>query len=119
MPVRTRAAGCGTLNHEIRHRGAQLYCRVHQNIYIKSEQYVTIPQLADRIGVTPASVRDWIKRGHIDPPPELQITGEHAYTAPYAERIAALVHGAGCERRHALQEPRENAASGEKGSNYG
>ena len=51
------------------------------------ERYFTIPKLAARLGVTPPSVRLWIARGYIDPPPELPVTGEHAYPANVANHI--------------------------------
>ncbi len=51
------------------------------------ERYFTIPKLAARLGVTPPSVRLWIARGYIDPPPELPVTGERAYPSDIAERI--------------------------------
>ena len=51
------------------------------------KRYFTIPRLAARLGVTPPSVRLWIARGYIDPPPELPVTGERAYPSDVAERI--------------------------------
>lgn len=47
----------------------------------------SIPRLARRLGITPASVRDWIKRGYVDPPPKLPATGEAAYSVEEVERI--------------------------------
>ena len=49
--------------------------------------YYTIPKLAERLGITPASVRDWIKRGRIEEPPELPVTGERGYSVKAADRI--------------------------------
>ncbi len=47
----------------------------------------SIPRLARQLGITPASVRDWIKRGYVDPPPKLPATGEAAYSVEEVERI--------------------------------
>jgi transposase-like protein len=52
-----------------------------------SQKYFTIPKLARRLGVTPASVREWIRRGLIEEPPALPVTGECAYPAEAAYRI--------------------------------
>ena len=52
-----------------------------------SQKYFTIPRLARRLGVTPASVREWIARGQIEEPPVLPVTGERAYPAEAADRI--------------------------------
>ena len=49
--------------------------------------YLTIPKLAERLGVTPPSVRDWIKRGRIEEPPKLPVTGERGYSVKAADRI--------------------------------
>jgi len=53
----------------------------------ESQKYFTIPRLARRLGVTPASVREWIGRGQIEEPPVLPVTGERAYSAKAADRI--------------------------------
>jgi len=53
----------------------------------QERRYYTIPKLAARLGVTPASVRDWIRRGYIEGPPTLPVTGERAYPAEAADRI--------------------------------
>ncbi len=50
-------------------------------------RFYSIPRLAKRLGITPASIRDWIKRGHVEPPPLLPATGERAYPEEMAERI--------------------------------
>ena len=47
----------------------------------------SIPRLARRLGITPASVRDWIKRGHVEAPGKVPVTGEAAYSAEEVERI--------------------------------
>ncbi len=47
----------------------------------------TIPQLADRLGVTPPSVRAWIKKGQIEPPQEIPATGEKVFSSEAAARI--------------------------------
>lgn len=49
--------------------------------------YYTVPRLAKRLGVTPASVREWITRGYVEGPPTLPVTGERAYPAEAAGRI--------------------------------
>lgn len=54
---------------------------------LQERRYYTIPKLAARLGVTPASVRDWIRRGYIEAPPTLPVSGERAYPAEAAERI--------------------------------
>ena len=54
---------------------------------IQNPKYLTIPKLADQLGITPASIRDWIKRGLLEAPPELPVTGERAYSAEAATRI--------------------------------
>ena len=54
---------------------------------LESQKYFTIPKLARRLGVTAASVREWIERGHIEEPPVLPVTGERAYSAKAADRI--------------------------------
>ena len=50
-------------------------------------KYLSIPKLANRLGVTSASVRDWIKRGYIEPPLALPVTGERVYPAHTADHI--------------------------------
>ena len=50
-------------------------------------RYYTIPQLARRLGITPASIRAWIACGLIEEPQALPVTGERAYTAGAAARI--------------------------------
>jgi len=52
-----------------------------------SAMYFSIPRLAQRLGVTPASVRLWIKSGYVEAPPELPVTGERAYPIEAAQRI--------------------------------
>jgi hypothetical protein len=54
---------------------------------VGSAAYITIPKLAKRLGVTPASVRAWVLRGYIEPPSELPVTGEHAYSQAEANSI--------------------------------
>jgi hypothetical protein len=54
---------------------------------MQDPKYFTIPKLAERLGITPASIRDWIRRGRLEPPPELPATGERAYPAIQADRI--------------------------------
>lgn len=64
--------------------------------------YVTIPKLAQGLGVTPASVRDWIRRGYIDPAAELPATGERACPAAMAagiERCYGARAALHCKRR--------------------
>ena len=51
------------------------------------EMVYTIPKLADLLGVTPASVRNWIKSGLIDAPPRLPVTDERAYSSDAAAHI--------------------------------
>ena len=51
------------------------------------QKIYTIPKLADRLGVTPASVRNWIMSGLIDAPPQLPVTGERAYSSDAAAQI--------------------------------
>ncbi len=51
------------------------------------EMVYTIPKLADLLGVTPASVRNWIVSGLIDTPPRLPVTGERAYSSDAAAQI--------------------------------
>ena len=31
--------------------------------------YYSVPRLASRLGITPAGIWYWIKRGYVDPPP--------------------------------------------------
>jgi hypothetical protein len=50
-------------------------------------RFFTIPKLARWLGITPASVRDWIRRGLVEEPPALPVTGERAYPAEAARRI--------------------------------
>ena len=50
-------------------------------------KYLTIPKLARRLGVTPASVRNWIALGYIQAPSALPVTGERVYPADTADRI--------------------------------
>jgi hypothetical protein len=52
-----------------------------------SYKYFTIPKLARRLGVTPASVREWIERGLIEEPHTLPVTGERAYPSKAADSI--------------------------------
>ena len=54
---------------------------------IDAPRYYSVPRLAKRVGVTPASVRVWINRGYIEAPPKLPVTGERAYPAEHAVRI--------------------------------
>ena len=51
-----------------------------------NESYFTIPKVAQRLCVTPRSVRDWIQRGHVVAPLALP-TGESAYTADVVDGI--------------------------------
>ena len=66
-----------------------LLCEVKQSNFTKETKvnYLTIPKLAERLGITPASVRDWIKRGRIEEPPQRPVTGERGYSVKAAERI--------------------------------
>lgn len=52
-----------------------------------ANEVYTIPELAERIGVTAQSVRNWIRSGRIDPPAEIPATGEKVYSADAAARI--------------------------------
>lgn len=47
----------------------------------------TIPQLAKRLGITPVSVRDFLRNGHVKEPQEHPVTGERFYTAEDADVI--------------------------------
>ena len=51
------------------------------------QHFFTIPRLSRRLGVTPASIRDWIRRGLVEAPPVLPVTGERAYPAEAAAAI--------------------------------
>ena len=45
--------------------------------------FLSIPSLASRLGVSPPAVRDWIEQGEIDAPLLLEATGEAgAVTTP-------------------------------------
>ena len=44
-------------------------------------RYYTIPKLAERLGVTAASLRDWIKHGYIEEPPRLPVAS-HLHGSP-------------------------------------
>ena len=48
---------------------------------------LTVPKLAERIGVTAPSVREWVRLGYIDAPTLLPVTGERVYSETAAERI--------------------------------
>lgn len=50
-------------------------------------RYLTVPKLAERIGVTAPSIREWIKRGYIEAPTVLRATGERVYSEAAAQRI--------------------------------
>lgn len=52
-----------------------------------SEEVYTIPRLAERLGVSDQSVRNWIRSGQIEPPQEIPATGERVYPAEAAARI--------------------------------
>src|SRR5579862_2118480 len=52
-----------------------------------SDEWVTIPHLAQRLRVTPASVRYWLRRGYIEPPEILPATGERVYSREAVKRI--------------------------------
>ena len=52
-----------------------------------NERGITIPKLAKCLGVSPASVRRWIKLVQIDPPSQVPVTGEHAYSESQAAQI--------------------------------
>lgn len=54
-----------------------------------NQRYFTIPRLAQRLGITPSSIRDWIQNGYVEAPPELPVTRERAYPAEAARRIEA------------------------------
>lgn len=47
----------------------------------------TIPELAERIGVTDQSVRNWIEADRIEKPDEIPATGERVYSNEAADRI--------------------------------
>ena len=49
--------------------------------------WITIPKLARRLGVTAPSIREWIRRGYIEAPTALPVTGEHVYAEAAAQRI--------------------------------
>lgn len=51
------------------------------------EEVFTIPQLADRLGVSAQAVRDWISKGRIEEPDKIPATGERVYSKAAAERI--------------------------------
>lgn len=48
---------------------------------------LSIPKLAQRLGVTPASVRDWVSAGHINPPSTITASGENAFTLEAVDEI--------------------------------
>ena len=50
-------------------------------------RYLTVPKLAERIGVTAPSVREWVRLGYIDAPTLLPVTGERVYSEAAAQRI--------------------------------
>jgi hypothetical protein len=84
-------------------------------------KYYTIPKLAQRLGVTPASVRQWISQGLIEAPPTLPVTGERAFGAAAAERIEhwyveRAAHGGtrgpGASRRRSWAQERLSGAEG-------
>ncbi len=49
--------------------------------------HVTIPQLAERLGITSAGIQNWIRRGLIGEPPILPDTGKRGYSLVAADRI--------------------------------
>ena len=75
--------------------GSGLFCLVNNTTVARdcdkeekmSAMYFSIPRLAERLGITPASVRLWIKSGYVEVPPELPVTGERAYPIEAAQRI--------------------------------
>ncbi len=78
----------------------------------KPDTYETIPKLAKRLYVTPASVRDWIRRGYIKPPPTHPVTGERAYltkTVKQIERWYMERAANGGTRGHRAAERRQRA----------
>lgn len=58
-----------------------------RNSFQSSDEIYTIPQLADRIGVSATSVRNWYKSGRIDPPEVIPATGEKFYSGKAADQI--------------------------------
>lgn len=48
---------------------------------------LSIPKLAQRLGVTPASVRGWVDIGHINPPSTITASGENAFSADAVDEI--------------------------------
>jgi len=53
----------------------------------RDDSYYTIPKFAARIGVTPSSVRAWIRKGWVEPPTDHPVTGEALYTTAQADAI--------------------------------
>ncbi len=51
--------------------------------------FLTVPKLAERLGLSPSSVLDWIKRGHIGEPSVMPDTGKRGYSLEAADRIEA------------------------------
>lgn len=54
---------------------------------VTKEQLLTIPELADRLGVTAQAVRNWISDGRIEEPEKVAATGERFFTHEAADRI--------------------------------
>ena len=50
---------------------------------VSGSKLYTVPRLAQRL----RGGRDWIRRGHVEPPPELPATGEKGYDTKQVERI--------------------------------
>lgn len=48
---------------------------------------LSIPKLARRLGVTPASVRGWVNAGQISPPSTITASGENAFTLDAVDEI--------------------------------